>query len=52
MYFMYTEPSKLPFGELPTPEWMITLGKDIKSLISDNTINKIYYDPDGIIQIV
>ena len=51
-YFMLTEPSKLPFGELPTPEWIITLGKDIKSLLSNNTIKKIYYDSEGIIQVV
>ena len=51
-YFLMTEPSKLPFGELPTPEWITTLGVDIKRLLSDKIITRIYYDSEGVLQVV
>ncbi len=43
-YFLFTDPEKLPFVNLPTPEWMITLGYDIKKMVNDKVIKDIYLD--------
>ena len=43
-YFLFTEPSKLPFVNLPTPEWINALGFDIKKMLNDKIIKDIYFD--------
>ena len=51
-YFMLTDPEKLPFNDLPTPEWMLELGQDLHKLFKEKKISKIYYDSNGKIHIV
>lgn len=38
------------FPDIPTPQWVIELGFDIKKLIDAKQISTLYFDHDGYIQ--